>query len=47
MSKREMLKKRIEEERRKLDEMLEQEKSADEIYEQSVTLDRLIEEYLV
>ena len=45
MSKREMLKKRIEEERRKLDEMLAQEKSSDEIYEQSVTLDRLIEEY--
>ena len=47
MSKREMLKKRFEEERRKLDEMLAQEKSSDEIYEQSVTLDRLIEEYLV
>lgn len=46
MSKREMLKKRIEEERRKLDEMLAQERNSDEIYEQSVTLDRLIEEYL-
>ncbi len=46
MSKREMLKKRIEEERRKLDEMLAQERNSDEIYKQSVTLDRLIEEYL-
>ncbi len=46
MNQKEILKQRIEEQRRKLDGMLTGETHLDEIYRQSVELDLLIEQYL-
>lgn len=47
MSKKEMLKSHIEEERRKLNQMIERSGKLEEAYCQSLVVDRLIEQYML